>query len=136
MDGIVVSDGAPTPDEYAAMRADARWNAVDADAVARGLPASLASVVVRDDEGSLVAMGRIVGDGGVYLYLQDVIVRSDHRDLGIGTAVTEALLDRVRVLGAAGTFVGLMAAAGVAPFYERFGFQRRGDDRPGMWLSL
>jgi hypothetical protein len=39
-------------------------------------------------------------------------------------------------LGGPGTFVGLMAATGAGPFYERFGFQPRGDDRPGMWLTL
>jgi len=81
-------------------------------------------------------MGRIVGDGGVYLYLQDVIVLERWRNNGIGTRITEALLDRVRELGGPGTFVGLMAATGAAPFYERFGFQPRRDDRPGMWLTL
>ena len=136
MDGIRIIDAAPTPEEYAAFRADARWNAVDARAVERGLHASLASVVARTIDDTLVGIGRVVGDGGIYLYLQDVIVRSDHRGQGIGTAITERLLDRIREVGAPGTFVGLMAAAGVAPFYERFGFQARPDDRPGMWLSL
>jgi predicted N-acetyltransferase YhbS len=81
-------------------------------------------------------MGRVVGDGGVYLYLQDVIVLERWRNNGIGTRITEALLDHVRELGGPGTFVGLMAAVGAGPFYERFGFQPRGDDRPGMWLTL
>jgi GNAT superfamily N-acetyltransferase len=58
------------------------------------------------------------------------------RNNGIGTRITEALLDHVRELGGPGTFVGLMAAAGAGPFYERFGFQPRGEDRPGMWLTL
>jgi predicted N-acetyltransferase YhbS len=81
-------------------------------------------------------MGRVVGDGGIYLYLQDVIVYAHWRERGLGSQITEALLDRVRRLGGPGSFVGLMAAAGAAPFYERFGFEPRPDDRPGMWLTL
>ncbi len=133
---VSVVDGTPTPAEYAAIRAHVGWAAVDPDTVGRGLAASLASVVARDGDGRLVGMGRVVGDGGIYLYLQDVIVYAHWRERGLGSQITEALLDRVRRLGGPGSFVGLMAAAGAAPFYERFGFEPRPDDRPGMWLTL
>ncbi len=133
---VSVVDGTPTPAEYAAIRAHVGSAAVDPDTVGRGLAASLASVVARDGDGRLVGMGRVVGDGGIYLYLQDVIVYAHWRERGLGSQITEALLDRVRRLGGPGSFVGLMAAAGAAPFYERFGFEPRPDDRPGMWLTL
>jgi GNAT superfamily N-acetyltransferase len=135
-DLVKIVEGTPSAEEYAAFRAHVRWPAVDAAQVAEGLGASLASVLARDVDGTLVGMGRVVGDGGVYLYLQDVIVLERWRNNGIGTRITEALLDRVRELGGPGTFVGLMAATGVGPFYERFGFQPRDQDRPGMWLTL
>src|SRR5689334_14915578 len=133
---VQIVDGTPSPQEYAAFRAHVRWPVVDPAQVAEGLNGSLASVLARDVDGTLVGMGRVVGDGGVYLYLQDVIVLERWRNNGIGTRITEALLDRVRELGGPGTFVGLMAATGAGPFYERFGFQPRGEDRPGMWLTL
>jgi GNAT superfamily N-acetyltransferase len=133
---VEIVEGTPSPEEYAAFRAHVRWPAVDPVQAARGLRASLASVIARDVDGAVVGMGRVVGDGGVYLYLQDVIVLEDWRGRGIGTRLTEALLDHVRELGGPGTFVGLMAAGGIAPFYERFGFQARAEDRPGMWLTL
>jgi GNAT superfamily N-acetyltransferase len=135
-DLVQIVDGRPTAEEYAAFRAHVRWPAVDPTQASDGLAASLASVLARDADGTLVGMGRVVGDGGVYLYLQDVIVLERWRNNGIGTRITEALLDRVRELGGPGTFVGLMAASGAGPFYERFGFQPRGEDRPGMWLTL
>jgi len=135
-DDVVISDGLPSGEEYAALRAHVGWNAIDPEAVERGLAASLASVVARDAGGRLVGMGRLVGDGGVYLYLQDVIVREAWRGRGVGSRITEALLDHVRLLGGPGTFVGLMAAADAAAFYERYGFVRRLEDRPGMWLTL
>src|SRR4051794_7373703 len=135
-DLVQVVAATPSPEEYAAFRAHVRWPRVDPRRGVAGLRASLASVLARDVDRTLVGMGRIVGDGGVYLYLQDVIVLERWRNNGIGTRITEALLDRVRELGGPGTFVGLMAATGAAPFYERFGFQPRRDDRPGMWLTL
>jgi len=135
-DLVEIVDGTPSPEEYAAFRAHVRWPAVDPEQAAEGLRASLASVLAREVDGTLVGMGRVVGDGGVYLYLQDVIVLESWRNNGIGTRITEALLDHVRELGGPRTFVGLMAARGAGPFYERFGFQPRGDDRPGMWLTL
>ena len=133
---VEIVEGTPSPEEYATFRAHVRWPAVDPAQAAHGLRASLASVIARDVDGALVGMGRVVGDGAVYLYLQDVIVLEEWRGRGIGTRITEALLDHVRELGGPGTFVGLMAAGGIAPFYERFGFQPRGEERPGMWLTL
>lgn len=131
-----IVEGIPTPQEYAAMRADAGWETVDPDVIARGLDGSLASFVVRDDDGELIGMGRLVGDGAAYLYLQDVIVRSDLRGKGLGTELTRRLLSRAQELGGRGTFVGLMAARGAGPFYRRFGFEERPGDRPGMWRVL
>lgn len=32
--------------------------------------------------------------------------------------------------------MGLMAAEGVEAFYDRFGFERRPEGRPGMYLSV
>jgi len=33
-----------------------------------------------------------------------------------------------------GSFIGLMAAKDAEGFYLRYGFERRTDDRPGMFL--
>jgi ribosomal protein S18 acetylase RimI-like enzyme len=132
----LVHDGTPTPEEYAALRAHAGWNAVDPSAVARGLGASLASFVARDETGALIAMGRLVGDGGVYFYLQDVVVREEQRGRGLGEEITRRLLARAEELGGPGSFIGLMAAEGAAGFYRRFGFAERLPGRPGMWRSI
>ena len=136
MSDIDIIDGVPTAAQYASFRAHAGWPQVSPDHVERGLANSLASVLARARDGEVVGIGRVVGDGGVYLYLQDIIVRERWRGRGIGSRITEELLGRARELGGPGTFVGLMAAAGAAPFYERFGFAARNDDRPGMWLTL
>ena len=133
---VEIVDGTPSPEEYAAFRAHVRWPAVDAAQAAEGLRASLASVVARDVDGALVGMGRVVGDGGVYLYLQDVIVLERWRD---GVDRDAHHRGAARPCARAGRPRDVRRADGgrrPGPFYERFGFQPRGEDRPGMWLTL
>ena len=103
----------PTPDEYRHLRSIVGWNELDADAVSAGLTSALFSVVIERD-GEAVGCGRVVGDGGIYFYVQDVIVVPELQGHGWGGRIMEAAKD-------------------VDPFYRRFGFERRPDDRPGMF---
>jgi len=127
---------APTVEEYMAFRAHAGWDEVaDRPAIARALDGSLYSVCVESD-GRAIATGRVVGDGGVYAYIQDVIVYEEFRGRGISRIVMDALLGFIERTYPKGAFVGLMAAEGVAGLYERYGFERRPDDAPGMRRTL
>lgn len=69
--------------------------------------------------------------------LQDVIAHPVHQGKGVGKQIAQALVDRVSGSAEKGAFFGLMAAPHVAPFYEKFGFQRRADDKPGVsvWIE-
>ena len=123
---------APTVEEYLAFRAHVGWTEIaDRPSVARALDGSLYSVCVESD-GRAIAMGRVVGDGGVYAYIQDVIVDEEFRGRGISTTVMDALLGFIERTYPKGAVLGLMAAPGVAGLYERYGFERRPDDGPGM----
>jgi predicted N-acetyltransferase YhbS len=101
------------------------------DGVAAGLPNALCSIVLELD-GVAVGCGRIVGDGGLYFYLQDVIVLPEHQGRGQGARLMDALMSYLERSARPGAFVGLMAALGAEPFYERYGFRRRSDAQPGM----
>ena len=123
---------APTVEEYTAFRAHAGWDEVaDRAAVARALDGSLYCVCVESD-GRAIATGRVVGDGGVYAYIQDVIVHEGFRGRGISTTVMDALLGFIARTYPKGASIGLIDAKGVAGLYERYGFERRPDDGPGM----
>lgn len=102
------------------------------DGVAAGLPNALCSVVLELD-GVAVGCGRIVGDAGLYFYLQDVIVVPEHQGRGQGARLMDALMSYLERSARPGAFVGLMAAVGAEPFYERYGFRRRSDLQPGMF---
>jgi GNAT superfamily N-acetyltransferase len=62
-------------------------------------------------------MGRVVGDGGIYFYVQDVIVVPEWQRRGIGSEIMNAIMAFVGSNASPGAFVGLMAARGAAQFY-------------------
>ena len=129
---IEIVERAPTPDEYRRLRASVGWNELDADAIRAGLSGSLYSVVLERD-GEVIGCGRVVGDGGVYFYVQDVIVVPDLQGQGWGERIMDAVMHYLDASVRPGSFIGLMAAKDVEAFYLRFGFERRPDDRPGMF---
>lgn len=76
--------------------------------------------------GKVIGMGRLVGDGAMYWYLQEIIVLPEYQNKGIGTAIVNKLLAYISDNTQPGGFtsVGLTAAEGKEGFYERFGFSK------------
>lgn len=76
--------------------------------------------------GEVIGMGRLIGDGVMYWYLQEIIVLPEFQGQGIGTRIVNRLLDYIKENTTPGTFtsVGLTAAAGKDTFYEKFGFSK------------
>lgn len=85
------------------------------------LDGSLAGVVALDGS-QVVGMGRLVGDGVKYFYVQDLAVLPAYQGAGIGTALLRRLLDHVACTAPATAFVGLFATDGAVPLYQRDGF--------------
>jgi GNAT superfamily N-acetyltransferase len=127
-----LEERAPTVQEYRRLRDAVGWGEMTDEGLANGLASSLYSCVVLD-EGDVVACGRVVGDGGMYFYVQDVIVLPEYHGRGLGGVVMDAVMRYLESAAKPGAFVGLMAAQNAEGFYERYGFQRRPDDRPGMF---
>ena len=114
---------APTLEEYRAICEDVGWEwAINYDAAAASLRASLHAVVALDGD-TVVGMGRVVGDGAIYFYVQDVAVLREHQGNGLGGMIVGALVDWLLANAPDQAFLGLFAAAGTEPFYRRFGFE-------------
>lgn len=79
-------------------------------------------------DGSLAGMGRMISDGVGDAYIQDVIVRDDLRGHGIGSGIVGLLAAEAKRRGI--RWVGLVAAPGTTPFYERLGFRAMKDHVP------
>lgn len=84
-----------TPVSYNALRAEAGLPAIDAETARQALNGSLFSVAARDDAGALVGMGRVVGDGALYVQLVDVIVSPSHRETDVASGIVAELIGYV-----------------------------------------
>ncbi len=75
--------------------------------------------------GELVGMGRLVGDGAMYWYLQEIIILPQFQRKGIGTMIVNHLVDYARENSTTGKFttIGGVSAKGKEPFYEKLGFE-------------
>ncbi|HYI24537.1 MAG TPA: GNAT family N-acetyltransferase [Thermomicrobiales bacterium] len=109
----------PTAEEHRRLAESVGW---ENDFHWPSLPGSLANslygvVVVAGEE--IVGMGRVIGDGSMYFYIQDVAVSPGFQRLGIGQAIVDALLSYVRERSPA--FVGLFATAEARDLYRRNG---------------
>lgn len=129
-----LSVDAPEPAAFIALRAACGWGEIAPDVAAAALSDSTLHVTVHDD-GTLIGMGRVVGDGALYFYLQDIIVAPSHRGQGLGRAIVDRLLEGIAPLARPGATIGLMAAKGVEPLYHSAGFTIRPNDRLGSGMT-
>lgn len=111
----------PSVEEFADLRRHVGWGETDTDMASRSLANSLFHVVIRDQE-KLIGMGRVVGDGAMYFYVQDVVVHPDYQGLGLGDALMTKIEQYLRQAAVKGATIGLMAAKGKEVFYSRYGY--------------
>ena len=81
-------------------------------------------------------MGRIVGDGAVISYIQDLIIIPEYQGKHIGSMLIEKLIEYVNsiTINNSRMMLCLMCAKGREIFYEKHGFIARPTDvlGPGM----
>jgi GNAT superfamily N-acetyltransferase len=122
IDTYTLLDRVPTPGEHRRLAEAVGWaHAFEWETMPVSLRASLAGVVALEG-GQAIGMGRLVGDGVKYFYVQDLAVLPAHQGHGIGTALLHRLLDHAARTAPATAFVGLFAADGAVPLYQREGF--------------
>jgi GNAT superfamily N-acetyltransferase len=131
----VLSREIPGNHEYRALRTAAGLSMMTEEGAAIGLPASWCSVCVRH-EGELIGMGRVVGDGGLFLFVVDIAVTPAWQGKGLGRRIMQALMDEVYARAPARTMVGLIAEGTAHELYAKFGFKRVAPEAQGMLLRL
>jgi len=124
----------PTVEEYQSLRNTVGWSKVNDTAVNMSLKNSLYSVCLYNNN-QIIGMGRIIGDAGIYYYIQDVIVLPNFQRKGLGKKIMNSIVKYLADNADSTAFIGLMAAKGFWKFYEDYGFQRRPSDAPGMFTN-
>ncbi|MEM9647182.1 MAG: GNAT family N-acetyltransferase [Bacteroidota bacterium] len=124
-----------TLEDYQMLRATTDWVDLEDDKVSSALERDLFSVCFHVDA-EAVGMGRVVGDGAIYFYIQDVIVHPKCQGIGIGKLIMEKIMAFLQHSISGYAFIGLMAAEGVGGFYHQFGFRERSLDALGMYMVM
>ena len=122
----------PTPIEYDKIRNTTAWDKLDLVTIEKGLEKTLFSVCLYDID-KLIGVGRIVGDGSIYFYIQDIIVIPEYQGKGLGKIIMNEVMQYLDDNANHNSFIGLMAAEGVEKFYHKFGFKTRPTSSPGMY---
>lgn len=131
---MTLSTNPPSAHDYIRLRKSVGWITKNSiEQIESGFKNSLAACSVFENQ-LVVGMGRVVGDGHLYFYLQDLIVDPAHQKQRVGELILKYLMGQISMRAHTGAFVGLMAAHNVEMFYAKYGFKTRGTSRPGMEL--
>ncbi|MFC0003056.1 GNAT family N-acetyltransferase [Micromonospora siamensis] len=125
-------DRLPTVEEFVAVTRAVGWgDAYDPAAIPASLAATLHAVVAVEGE-RVIGLGRLIGDGAIYYYLQDLAVLPERQRRGVGAAILRRLDEWLAGRASTRTFVGLFAAGDSVALYRRFGYAVH-DDMTGMF---
>ncbi len=120
---------------YLSLRASVGWKVLSEEQAIRALRNSIYTVVAYIDD-KVVGMGRMVGDGAVICYIQDLVVHPAYQRLGVGEGLMQKLIAHAESLRLPDTelMLCLMCAKGRESFYTKYGFIARPTEKlgPGM----
>jgi ribosomal protein S18 acetylase RimI-like enzyme len=132
---IEIIERLPSPDEYNQLRKTVGWGICDHKVIEKSLPNSLYCVCASSGN-ETVGMARVIGDGGLVYYIQDVIVLPEYQGQGLGAKMMDKVMAYIRGQVKHSAIIGLMSAKGKEPFYERYGFIPRPNENLGSGMTL
>ena len=131
--GYSMLEAPPTSAEYVRMREVTGLSPRTPAQAAGALDASWAWATVRDPDGALAAMGRVIGDGTWYFHLADIATDPAHQRQGLGRAVMEDLIARIDAAAPPEPYITLLADPPGQRLYRSLGFV---DSAPSLGMRL
>ena len=110
----------PSPQEFCDLRVAAGLSAKSLKAASIALPNSLYGVCIRENN-TLIAMGRVVGDGACNFEVVDVAVNPSYQGQGLGRIVMEHIDAYLASVALEGSYVSMIADEPI--FYEKLGYR-------------
>ena len=127
----------PSVDEYNSLTNAVGWGTSEIGIVEKALANSLYIICAYDGE-KIVGFGRLIGDGAMFLYVQDIMVLPEYQGQKIGTGIMERIvkkiLDYKQINRDLRAYLG--ASAEKENFYKKFGFITRGQAGLGAGMVL
>lgn len=124
----------PIPEAFVKLRSNCGWGEISLNTATVALKRSVIDLTVFEGD-RLIGVGRVVGDGVLYFYLQDIIVLPTHQNHSIVRQIVSKLLEESLARAATGATIGLMSAKGKEASYQHFGFQERSTDQLGAGMT-
>ena|SRR5688572_7542162 len=120
-DAIALVERFPDVADYRRLRAEAGLSSRSPEAAQRGLANTLYGVSLLDD-GQVVGMGRIVGDGGCFFLVVDIAVAPPYQGRGLGKRIMAALSAWLGANAPVSSVVSLVANGDARHLYAQYGF--------------
>ena len=113
------------------------WGAYDDEVSEIALKNTMYSVSVYEND-NIIGYGRLIGDGIVFLYIHDIMVKPEYQGKGIGKTIMNKLLDKVNELRKINPYLRtyLGASKGKEEFYKKCGFITREEANLGAGMIL
>ena len=134
---INIKENIKNVEEFNLLYDDVGWGAYDENITQKALDNTFYSVSVYDDN-KIVGYGRIIGDTICFLYIQDIMVKSEYQGNKIGNMIMNKLLEKINEIKQENPDlrVYLGASKNREEFYEKFGFIKRIDADLGYGMIL
>jgi ribosomal protein S18 acetylase RimI-like enzyme len=135
MNDATIAHRPPSVEEYSYLREIAGWGVPEKEAAAISIEKALFSVCI-ERQNEIVGMGRIVGDGVLYFYVQDIIIKPEFRGCGYSRLILDEIMTFLKRKARKFSFIGLFAEKDVEGLYEKYGFIERPDANVGAGMFL
>lgn len=102
------------------------WGSYPKEISKKALSNNIYSVSVYDND-NIIGYGRLIGDGIIFLYIHDIMVKPEYQGKGIGKTIMKKLLSKVEELRKENPdlLLYLGASKGKEDFYRKCGFITR-----------
>ena len=84
------------------------------------------------DSDKLIGFGRVIADGVHHALIVDLIIHPDYQSKGFGSRLLDKLVSKCKKNKIRD--IQLFSAGDKYAFYEKFGFEKRPNNAPGMQL--
>ena len=121
----------PSVEDYLRLRLDSGMGEKEPDHAAAALAGSLFLACIYNGE-TLVAFGRVVGDGGITFIVSDILVHRDYQRQGLGNLFLCAIDDYFDAHAFSDSYICLIANRPADALYRKHGFAYLPANKCGM----
>lgn len=123
-------------DDFIELFDSAGWGRPDRELVETSLKNSFVTFEVRDGK-KVIAMARLIGDGGMAFFLKDLVVLPEYQGKGVGKGLLKHIEDYIHSQLKDGwwSYLQLMSAKNKEEFYLKCGYKAHPHERSGAGFT-